>query len=511
MVTRLLLACSLCWAALAQAQTQAQDWPQFQQNAQRHGRLSDGPAGPYRARWIWLGPQHQLRNKESRAGWTDDLTGRDGYSYPMPKEVPMTFADGMQPVRAGGVLYALDEEGRAYAIDAADGSTKWVGQNPGGSVNSPVIAGSLLVCGSITGRITALDLADGKRAWALDTSRAITGSPALVEGTIYVANHGGYVYSINAADGAVNWKMRLGGPCVGGIAADETGCYVGAQDKFFYALNAKDGAVRAKTQLVGQGFRSLWPVLHEGKSLVQVVGTVCAGSEHVFDDVLQSGTSADDEQRNVLRWLGGDDNDGKWKWATPDMKHLYALDCQTLAEPFVVPNGPSEGCGTPADPPVVDNQGRVLLWWRTKFPTFTNDKPSFGTKFTLDISAMNLADGKRVPIDNGKFTGQGAETDNAFAFSVGGDTLFMRQRFRGTHGMNLKTSTHHLVQVASRSRDGGHWNAPVSYVAGGNVQIRTPQPAASAARTAPSIARDAIFFADPYCITCVESANPNPR
>jgi hypothetical protein len=483
----------------------AQDWPQFQQNAQRHGRAPIGPAGPYRARWIWCGPQAVLRNHASRAEWGDDLIGRDGYSYPLPKSVPMTFAEGMQPVHADGVLCALDQEGQAYAIDIADGSTRWVGLNPGGSVNSPLIAGSLLICASITGRVTALNLADGKEAWSLSTGRAITGSPALIDHSIYLANHGGDVYRLDAATGQVRWKRRLGGPCVGGIAADERGCYLGAEDKYFYALNAADGSTRAKTQLVSQGFRMLWPVIHHDSVLVQVVGTVCVGSEHVFDDVLQSGTNPADEQRQIRRWLAGDDNGGAWKWASGDMKHFYVLDAANLKERFVVPYGPSEGCGYPADPPVIDNDDRALLWFRTRFPTFTSNQPSFGTRFTLDISAIDPRSGDRVPIDNGRFSGQGAETDNAFAFSVGGEMLFMRQRFRGTHAMDLKRSRHFFVQVESRSRDGGHWPAPVSYVASGHVGVRTPSRAAATARTAPSIARDAILFAEPYCITCVES------
>jgi hypothetical protein len=292
---------------------------------------------------------------------------------------------------------------------------------------------------------------------------------------------------------------------VGGIAADERGCYLGAEDKTFYALNAADGSVRARTTLTSQGFRMLWPVIHHDAVLVQVVGTVCVGSEHIFDDVLQSGTNPSDEQRNIRRWLAGDDNGGAWKWASPDMKHFYVLETANLKERSVVPNGPSEGCGYPADPPVIDNQDRALLWFRTKFPTFTNNQPSFGTRFTLDISAIDPSTGDRIPIDNGHFTGQGAETDNAFAFSIGGDTLFMRQRFRGTHAMDLKRSRHFFVQVESRSRDGGHWPAPVSYVASGDAGVRTPSRAAAAARTAPSVAADAIFFAEPYCITCVES------
>jgi hypothetical protein len=81
----------------------------------------------------------------------------------------------------------------------------------------------------------------------------------------------------------------------------------------------------------------------------------------------------------------------------------------------------------------------------------------------------------------------------------------MRQRFRGTHGMDLARSQHYFIQVESRHRDGGNWPAPVSYIAEGDVRIRTPSRAA-ATRTAPSVAADAIFFAEPYCLTCIESA-----
>jgi hypothetical protein len=81
----------------------------------------------------------------------------------------------------------------------------------------------------------------------------------------------------------------------------------------------------------------------------------------------------------------------------------------------------------------------------------------------------------------------------------------MRQRFRGTHAMDLVRSQHHFIQVESRRRDGGSWPAPVSYVAEGNLRIRTPS-RSDATRTAPAVAADAILFAEPYCLTCVESA-----
>jgi len=153
---KLILIAALTMATALEAA--ADDWPQFQQNAMRHGRVSKSPTPPYRARWIWFGPDYILRNKDSKPGWKDDLQGRDGHSLKLPKSVPMTFAAGMQPVHAGGLLYALDQEGKAYAIDMDDGTTKWIGANPGGSIGSPAVVGKVLVCVSVTGRITALSL-----------------------------------------------------------------------------------------------------------------------------------------------------------------------------------------------------------------------------------------------------------------------------------------------------------------------------------------------------------------
>lgn len=483
----------------------AQDWPQLQQNASRHGRSLAGPRGPYRARWIWCGNDFALRNKESKPGWPDDLHPRDGYNYPLPDIVTMTFAEGMQPVYANGVLYALDQEGSAYAINIEDGSTRWIGTNPGGAINTPVIAGSNLICASITGRITALKREDGKEAWSVETGRAFSGSPALVGNTLFAANQGGYVYSIDTANGTVKWKVRLDGPSVGGIAADESGCYLGAEDRFFYSLDAASGSIRARTQLNGQGYRLLWPVIYENKVIVQTVGAVCVGCEGVLDDVLAAGNNPQEESANILRWLSAGKRDDKWRWGGPEWQHLFVLDSVTLAQPYLVPNGPVEGCGTPAEPPAIDNQGRVLLWWRTKFPTFTAPHGGFGTKFGLDISALDLKTGRRVPIDNGRFSGQGSEADNLFAPSIGGDMLYLRQRFRGTHANNLKTMEHFTVQVESRRRDGGYWpDAGIAYVGEGDAKISTPTHPAST-RTAPSVSEKMIFFAEPYCITAVES------
>ena len=46
----------------------------------RTGRTTDSVAPPYRARWIWCGPNLTLRNQDSHTGWTNNLQAREGYS-----------------------------------------------------------------------------------------------------------------------------------------------------------------------------------------------------------------------------------------------------------------------------------------------------------------------------------------------------------------------------------------------------------------------------------------------
>jgi hypothetical protein len=114
------------------------------------------------------------------------------------------------------------------------------------------------------------------------------------------------------------------------------------------------------------------------------------------------GTSLTNEEDNLLRWLEGDTNGGRWPEASPDWKHLFVLNVADLAEPFTVPAGPADGVGVPLHPVVVDHADRVLTYFKTKYPRLTaNNGAVFGTAFTIDIAAVNPVTGRRQPIDNG--------------------------------------------------------------------------------------------------------------
>jgi hypothetical protein len=484
------------------------DWPQL---AREPGRTAHAPSGvppPYRARWIWCGPDRTLRNKAAKSAWPDDLAvgTKPGVDYPMPDKVPFTFSGRAQPVVAGGKVFIGDLDGKVYALSLDDGRTLWVADHPGGTCAALAVVGEVVVATAIPGGLTAFDVVTGRSRWRIDTPKAITGAPLVLGGAVYSGCHDGRVYAVAALSGKILWiSPNLGASIVGDLCGDGGAIFVGAENMFFHKLDAATGQVLAKTRLNGQSYRLLHPVLHQGLLFVQTVQPICVGSEYVMESVMRDSPDLATEQTNILRWLAGDTNGGQWRDASTAWKHLFVLRSDDLTEAFTVPNGPADGCGSPAPPPVVDGDGRVLAWFKTAHPTLTA-KGSFGTRYSMDISAIDLQTGLRLPIDNGRLSGTTGESDNLFALSSGGSFLYLRQRFRGTKMIDLKRGTSHLIQAAVRTRDGGNWLADVVYRDRGGLP-HCSQPSLNG-REAVVIAGDKLLFAEDYCVTCVEHREP---
>lgn len=478
-------------------------WPQLGHDAGRTAHAAQGVPPPYRARWMWCGPERVLRNQASHPGWPDNLSEGD---FPLPEQVPFTLAGRCQPVVDSGRVFIGDMDGQVYCLALDDGRTLWVGEHPGGTCATLAVAGEVVVATAITGGLSGFETTTGKRRWRVTTPKAITGSPLVIGGTVYTGCHDGRIYAVEAATGKRLWTSpHLGAPLVGELCGDDSALYAGAENLFFHKLDLADGRVLAKTQLNGQSFRLLHPMLRGDLLFVQTVQPICVGSEYVMEGVMRDSPDIATEQTNILRWLRGDTNGGRWPDASAAWKHLLVLRTRDLSEPYTVPNGPADGCGSPAPPPVIDHEGRVLAWFKTAYPTLTASN-SFGTRFSMDISAIDLGNGRRVPIDHGHLSGTTGETDNLFALSTGGPWLYLRQRFRGTKAIDLRDSAARYIQASLRRQDGGDWHADVVYRETGGLP-RTSQPALSG-REAVVIAGDKLLFAEEYGVTCVEHRTP---
>lgn len=489
------------------------DWPQLQGDAARTGRTPDTLEPPYRVRWMWFGPQGTLRNQNSepgQPGWDDDLTTRDNYDFPTPDPVTYTLAIQAQPVIANGRVFIGDMQGSVYGIDEFDGSTLWTASNPGGTVDAAAVAAGVVVFHSLSGYVRGYDVTDGTLAWEFDTGKPITGAPCVVGSTVFSPSHNGRVYAIDTTDGTLLWESQyLGAPVSGGLCSDGSSVYVGCENMEFYQLSAADGSVQNQRTVVGQSFRMLWPVVYDSRVWITTQPVPAIGSEYLMEELMADSTSIDNEQDNILRWLQGDTNGGAWPDASTDWKHFWVFNTSDFTEPFVVPVGYTDGVGRGTSPPVVDNQGRMLKWFKTRYPTLTT-VGSFGTDYSTDVSAIDMTTGRRVPIDNGKLSGQGGDTDNLYWMMTAGDRLFMSNDFRGMQMIDLTTSDGRLVLVKEHEKDDATWDADIWYWQGEQF-VDDPYPpvtdypdAEFKGRMAPSVAGSQLYLTEPFGVTCVE-------
>jgi hypothetical protein len=502
---------TLCLIAAAH-RLMASDWPQLQHDAFRTGRGGDEVAPPYRARWLWFGTAGTLRNrlsKPSDAEWEHDLASGVGRSYALPASVPFTLAGMMQPIVHRGLVFVASQEGKAYAIREADGSTAWAAELPAGVLATGAAAGGVVVFATVQGDVCALNVTNGVPAWNVATGKSITGAPCIVEDRVYVANHGGFVYALDLSTGRTWWRSKaLGAAVQGTLAASSNAVYVCAENLKVHRLNAVDGRITAAHQVYGQSFRLEWPVIHSGNLWVRTAPVWCVGSEGVNDELLSHATSLADEEAKYLLWLEGTAQFGSWT-SKNDWKNYFALNLWDLSEPFAIPSGPSDGCGQPPDPPAVDHEGRLISWWPTRFCKLTLREGTFGTRYFIDLAAVSPVSGRRQPFDAGPPVNVWPmETDNLYALSTAGRFCYWRQRFRGTYAIDLTERRHYAIQAEVRSRDGGTWNAPVMYVDTDEARLpRTPGPATQG-RVGATVANGRLYLAENYGVTAIEHAGP---
>jgi outer membrane protein assembly factor BamB len=147
------------------------------------------------------------------------------------------------------ILYISNlEPGQVQALDAADGKTLWKRQLPGRTESSPVVVGNKVIAGCECGTLFAFDKATGKTLWETELGGEIKAAPAVSNGIVYIGTYGGDMNAVNVSNGEIKWSTGSQGASFGragrfyATAAVGFGrVYAGSLDGRMYSFEKETG------------------------------------------------------------------------------------------------------------------------------------------------------------------------------------------------------------------------------------------------------------------------------
>jgi len=255
--SRASLALVLALVLAGRALAQEGDWPQLQHDARHSGytpanlKLPSRPDSPPRG-WTPLAES-----------WTADFLAFDP-----PEHLYRT----VQTIAHAGRLLVPTMEGNLHALDPATGKPVWKFATGELICASAAGADGLAFVATVQGSVHAVNIATGKRAWKWHNGKrtGFTTAPVLAAGKLFLAGRAGDVYCIDPATGRKVWSRQMSAPILQTPAADAGRLFFAAEDMHLYCLSTADGKELWKSRkLAGMGFREYYPVIHDGKVLVE--------------------------------------------------------------------------------------------------------------------------------------------------------------------------------------------------------------------------------------------------
>jgi len=123
-------------------------------------------------------------------------------------------ADGpvrSSPVAVDGAVYVGSDDGRFYAVAAADGAPLWELEVPGGVESSACVAGGVVYFHGNDSRLYAVDARSGELRWKFscpDAGTATKSSPVVGYGIVFVNLGRRGVIGVDARTGEQAWRCR---------------------------------------------------------------------------------------------------------------------------------------------------------------------------------------------------------------------------------------------------------------------------------------------------------------
>lgn len=459
-----------------EAQANANDWLQFQHDPQRTGRTNLAVPPNYKLKWAWFDKNHVVKDFVSAPN--KSITDGFGAGF----QITTTIPEMVQPIIAEGRAFFGSMQGVMNALDASAGNQLWEYATGGPIMGTAAYSNGAIIFGSMDGKVYALNATNGQVKWTYTTGAGVSAALMVNQGNVYFGSRDGKFYALDAASGALKWSYTTKVPTSDNQAFNQAPIFApavlsedgatimfGAENMYFYALNANTGLERWSKKLVGQSFHTAWPVV-KGNNVFLTTMSSLEGAEFLMESVLDA-LPADptwaEEKAAVMNWLN----------QNPNQKIMYAIDVNTGLEPYQIAMGRVTGNNDTPFPPVVDNKGKLLVYWRSKKSSFIPSKPCFGTKYCPDISQLDPTTGDRIKLP--VTTTVAPELDNGFGLTTGGDYLYMLNPFRGVHVINLNTGADTWVSANIARWDCANyrnWGAKFIYYGNDSVSTDCPAP-----------------------------------
>jgi outer membrane protein assembly factor BamB len=200
-----------------------------------------------------------------RTSWVaEEIKGRLNPLWYRPIEA--FILPRIQIVTAYDTLYISTSKG-LYALNAADGSVRWVYPTEMPLGHSPTVHDGIAYVGGFDRKLHAINALTGQGLWTYPAGAGFDTNPLVVDNKVYAGNRDGYFYAIFISgpdQGKLAWRYRTGGSIHFSAAYKDRMVYFASDDSHAYALNADTGQLVWKSdKLPGAGFHSWWPVVYQ--------------------------------------------------------------------------------------------------------------------------------------------------------------------------------------------------------------------------------------------------------
>jgi len=161
------------------------------------------------------------------------------------------------PIYARGKLYAVNNNGTAFALDAHNGKVLWERSIGRLNASSPAYSHDrVYIVNLVPGHIVKLNAETGAVIWKKTLPGRAESSPLVLGNSVYFGCESGQLFSLSTRTGNIRWATTLGGPVKAAPAYRDGILYVGDYGGDMNAVKASNGELVWQSGSLGTGVSS---------------------------------------------------------------------------------------------------------------------------------------------------------------------------------------------------------------------------------------------------------------